>query len=70
MLSPRFASFDPKSDTRAGLLQRARAARTAQDVAHTRQALRTWMQTHPTDIEVLLADEQMLDRSRPGWLWR
>jgi hypothetical protein len=55
---------------RAGLLQRARAAQTPQDMAHTRQALRAWMQTHPTDIEVLLADEEMLDQTSPGWPWR
>ena len=70
MFRPHSAPFDPQHDTRAGLLQRARAAQTAQDVAHMRQALRAWMQTHPTDIEVLLADEEMLDQTSPGWPWR
>ena len=70
MINPRFAPFDPQPEMRAGLLQRSRAAHTAQDVAHTRQALRAWIQTHPADIEVLLADEEMLDQSRPGWPWR
>ena len=70
MLGPSSAPLDPQPEMRAGLLQRARVAHTAQDVARTRQALRAWIEIHPTDIEVLLADEQMLDQSRPGWPWR
>lgn len=56
---------------RLRLLTSARLARTAADVTSTRQAMRSWLQRHPADIEVLLADDDMgRSFSRDLWLSR
>jgi hypothetical protein len=34
-------------------------------VGRTRQALRAWLERHPSDVEVLLADDRMSEP--PGW---
>jgi hypothetical protein len=50
---------------RSGLLTRAQAAHTPAEVGRMRQALRAWLERHPSDVEVLLADDRM---SEPlGW---
>ena len=50
---------------RSRLLTRAQAAHTPAEVARTRQALRAWLERHPSDVEVLLADDRMSEP--PGW---
>ena len=50
---------------RAALLQRARTAVTPTEVARTRQALRAWLEQHPADTELLLADDLM--QRPPQW---
>ena len=53
---------------RAVLLQRARTALTPTEVARTRQALRAWLEQHPADTELLLADDVMQRPPRwSGW---
>ena len=53
---------------RAALLQRARTAVTPTEVARTRQALRAWLEQHPADTELLLADDLMQRPPRwSGW---
>jgi predicted oxidoreductase len=56
---------------RLRLLASARMARTVADVSSTRQAMRSWLERHPADIEMLLADDDMgRSFSRELWLSR
>jgi hypothetical protein len=44
---------------RAVLLAHAGAARTDREISVTRRAIRTWIEHHPWDVDLLLADEAM-----------
>ena len=62
------AVASPIQQHRAALLQRARTAVTPTEVARTRQALRAWLEQHPADTELLLADDLMQRPPRwSGW---
>ena len=56
---------------RLRLLTSARLARTGAEVTSTRQAMRSWLERHPADIDVLLADDDMgRSFTRDLWLTR
>jgi hypothetical protein len=44
---------------RAALLVHARAACTEREISVTRRAIRAWLEHHPGDVDLLLADEAM-----------
>jgi hypothetical protein len=52
----------PGQEGRALLLARAQAAQTDGEISTARRAIRAWLECHPRDIDLLLADEAMNDR--------
>jgi hypothetical protein len=44
------------------LLARAGAAHTEGEISTIRRAIRVWLEHHPVDVDLLLADEAMTDR--------